>query len=184
MPTQPFSDLSFRPRAKLTGAQMWGSTMFDQLACRIKFHRLRYEGPFTPPSEQGTLVFPGDFGMFEWAHRDRSRPPDRDRQPAVNPFHLASRAAWQGQSCRPDAAHPPGTELGVQPMYGTPYGVDLGIFLSPLGIPCLAPPWGSLAAIDLKTNTIIWQHRVGTIRVRHPFRCRSSSVYRCLAAPW
>ena len=65
-PTQPFSELSFRPREKLNGAMMWGATMFDQLACRIAFRRLRYDGPFTPPSTQGTLVFPGDLGMFEW----------------------------------------------------------------------------------------------------------------------
>ncbi len=37
---------------------MWGATMFDQLVCRVMFHQMRYEGIFTPPSEQGTLVFP------------------------------------------------------------------------------------------------------------------------------
>jgi len=168
-PTQPFSDLSFRPRAKLTGAQMWGSTMFDQLACRIKFHRLRYEGPFTPPSEQGSLVFPGDFGMFEWG----GIAIDPNRQIAIaNPQSIpfVSRLVPRGRDnpAAPNAAHPPGTELGVQPMYSAPYGVDLGIFLSPLGIPCLAPPWGSLAAIDLKTHAIIWQRRVGTIRDQAP----------------
>lgn len=40
--------------------------MFDQLVCRVMFHQMRYEGIFTPPSEQGTLVFPGNTGMFEW----------------------------------------------------------------------------------------------------------------------
>lgn len=45
---------------------MWGATMFDQLVCRVMFHQMRYEGIFTPPSEQGTLVFPGNLGMFEW----------------------------------------------------------------------------------------------------------------------
>ena len=65
-PTQPFSTLTFRPEQKLTGADMWGATIFDQLTCRILFHRLRYEGTFTPPSLQGTLVFPGNLGMFEW----------------------------------------------------------------------------------------------------------------------
>ncbi len=168
-PTQPFSDLSFRPRQNLTGAQMWGSTMFDQLACRIKFHRLRYEGPFTPPSEQGTIVFPGDFGMFEWG----GIAIDPDRQIAIaNPQSIPfiSRLVPRGKDnpSAPNAAHPPGTELGVQPMYGAPFGVDLGIFLSPLGIPCLAPPWGTLAAIDLRTNRIIWQYRVGTIRDEAP----------------
>jgi quinoprotein glucose dehydrogenase len=168
-PTQPFSELSFRPREMLTDAQMWGSTMFDQLACRIKFKRLRYEGPFTPPSEQGTLVFPGDFGMFEWG----GIAVDPHRQIAIaNPqaIPFISRLVPRGEDnpAAPNAGHPPGTELGVQPMYGTPYGVDLGIFLSPLGIPCLAPPWGSLAAIDLRSRKIVWQHRVGTIRDEAP----------------
>ncbi len=36
--------------------------MFDQLVCRVMFHQMRYEGIFTPPSEQGTLVFPGKPG--------------------------------------------------------------------------------------------------------------------------
>jgi quinoprotein glucose dehydrogenase len=168
-PTQPFSDLSFRPREKLTEAQMWGSTLFDQLACRVQFKRLRYEGPFTPPSEQGTLVFPGDFGMFEWG----GIAVDPDRQIAIaNPQSIpfVSRLVPRGKDnpAAPNAEHPPGTELGVQPMYGTPYGVSLGIFLSPLGIPCMAPPWGNIAAIDLKTNAIVWQHRVGTIRDQAP----------------
>ncbi|HLG82883.1 MAG TPA: membrane-bound PQQ-dependent dehydrogenase, glucose/quinate/shikimate family [Bradyrhizobium sp.] len=168
-PTQPFSDLSFRPRQMLTEAQMWGSTMFDQLICRVKFKRLRYEGPFTPPSEQGTLVYPGDFGMFEWG----GIAVDPRRQIAIaNPQSIPfiSRLVPRGKDnpAAPDAAHPPGTELGVQPMYGTPYGVDLGIFLSPLSIPCMAPPWGSLAALDLRTNKIVWRHRVGTIRDEAP----------------
>ena len=45
---------------------MWGATILDQLACRVEFQGLRYEGPFTPPSIQGTLVFPGNFGVMDW----------------------------------------------------------------------------------------------------------------------
>jgi len=168
-PTQPFSELSFRPPGMLTDAQMWGSTIFDQLACRIKFKRLRYEGPFTPPSEQGTLVFPGDFGMFEWG--GIALDPQRKiaiANPQSIPFISRLVPRSKDNPAAPNAAHPPGTELGVQPMYGAPYGVDLGIFLSPLGIPCLAPPWGNIAAIDLSTHKVVWQHRVGTIRDEAP----------------
>ena len=64
-PTQPVSGLSFDPPA-LRPADMWGATVFDQLACRIAFHRLRYEGRFTPPSTQGSLIYPGNFGVFNW----------------------------------------------------------------------------------------------------------------------
>ncbi|MET4022727.1 glucose dehydrogenase [Bradyrhizobium sp. S3.2.12] len=114
-------------------------------------------------------MFPGDFGMFEWG----GIAIDPKRQIAIaNPQSIPfiSRLVPRGKDnpAAPNAAHPPGTELGVQPMYGAPYGVDLGIFLSPLGIPCLAPPWGNIAAIDLRTHKVVWQHRIGTIRDQAP----------------
>ena len=34
------------------------------------FHPMRYEGIFTPPSEQGTLVFPGNLGTVSYTHLD------------------------------------------------------------------------------------------------------------------
>ena len=168
-PTQPFSELSFRPKENLTGSMMWGATMFDQLACRIAFHRLRYEGPFTPPSTQGTLVFPGDLGMFEWG----GIAVDPGRQIAIAnpmsiPFVSTLVPRGPGNPAAPDAAHPPGSETGTQPMYGTPFGVTLNPFLSPVGLPCLQPPWGSMAGLDLRTNKIVWQHPVGTTRDSSP----------------
>ena len=143
--------------------------MLDQLVCRIEFHSLRYQGPFTPPSTQGTLVFPGDFGMFEWG----GIAVDQKRQVAIaNPMSMPFVATLipRGVKNPPVAGGkvPPGTELGLQPMFGAPYGVRLASFLSPVGVPCLAPPWGNMAAIDLKTNKVIWQHRVGTIRDMAP----------------
>jgi quinoprotein glucose dehydrogenase len=168
-PTQPFSDLSFRPREKLTGANMWGGTMFDQLACRIIFHSMRYEGPFTPPSLQGTIAFPGDLGMFEWG--GISVDPQRQiaiANPMSIPFTQKLIPRGPDNPPAPNGKHPAGTEWGTQPMYGTPYGAQLLALLSPVGIPCLQPPWGSIAAIDLRTNKIVWQHRVGTIRDEAP----------------
>jgi quinoprotein glucose dehydrogenase len=168
-PTQPFSELSFRPREMLDGSMMWGATMFDQLACRILFHQMRYEGPFTPPSLQGTLVFPGDLGMFEWG----GIAVDPVHQIAIaNPMSIpfVSRLMPRGPNnpTAPNGQHPPGSEVGVQPMYGTPFGVTLGAFFSPIGIPCMQPPWGNMAAVDLKTNKVVWQHPVGTIRDEAP----------------
>jgi quinoprotein glucose dehydrogenase len=168
-PTQPFSELSFRPARKLTGADMWGATIFDQLACRILFHQLRYDGMFTPPSVRGTLVFPGNLGMFEWG----GIAVDPARQIAVaNPIAIpfVSQLVPRGPDnpTAPNTAHPPGSEIGVQPMYGTPYGVILHPFLSPIGLPCMRPPWGYMAGIDLRTMKIVWQHRNGTIQDRLP----------------
>jgi len=167
--TQPFSDLTLRPKENLTGADMWGATIFDQLACRILFHRMRYEGPFTPPSLQGTLVFPGNLGMFEWG----GIAVDPVRQVAIaNPIAIpfVSKLIPRGPDNpeAPNGAHPAGSEIGVQPMYGTPYGVVLHPFLSPIGLPCKQPPWGFMAGIDLKTMKTVWMHRNGTIRDSAP----------------
>lgn len=168
-PTQPYSDLSFRPRENLSGKTMWGATLFDQLACRIRFHSLRYEGPFTPPSTQGTLVFPGDLGMFEWG--GLSIDPARQfiiANPINIPFVSTLIPRGANNPTAPNGEHPAGSEWSVQPMYGVPFGVSLQALLSPLGIPCMQPPWGNMAAVDLATHKIVWQHRIGTIRDMAP----------------
>jgi quinoprotein glucose dehydrogenase len=168
-PTQPFSALTFRPEDNITGADMWGATLIDQMVCRILFQKMRYEGTFTPPSLQGTLVYPGNLGMFEWG----GVAIDPVNQIAIaNPISMpfVSKLLPRGPDnpAAPNDAHPPGSEIGVQPMYGTPYGVVLHPFLSPIGLPCLRPPWGYIAGIDLKTMKIVWQHRNGTIRDSAP----------------
>ncbi|WP_271125081.1 glucose/quinate/shikimate family membrane-bound PQQ-dependent dehydrogenase [Dryocola boscaweniae] len=169
-PTQPFSDLSFRPKKDLSGADMWGATIYDQMVCRIIFHKLRYEGIFTPPSEQGTLVFPGNLGMFEWGGISV----DPNRQVAIaNPMALpfVSKLMPRGPGNPmepPEAGQGTGSEVGIQPQYGVPYGVTLNPFLSPFGLPCKQPAWGYISAVDLKTNEVVWKKRIGTVRDSSP----------------
>src|SRR5262249_8950222 len=64
-PTQPHSALSFMP-PRLRGRALWGATPFDQLACRVRFAKLGYAGPYTPPSTKPTLDYPGILGVFDW----------------------------------------------------------------------------------------------------------------------
>jgi quinoprotein glucose dehydrogenase len=161
-PTQPFSDFNMGPKDKLTDKQMWGATMFDQLMCRIYFKSLNYDGIYTPPSENGTLVFPGNLGVFEWGGMSVNQ----DRQIAVMnliglPFvsKLIPREADRKQTTKGAKS-----EAGVQPMYGVPYGVEVKAFLSPLGLPCTQPAWGYVAGVDLNTNETAWKRRIGTIR--------------------
>ncbi|VTU17560.1 Quinoprotein glucose dehydrogenase [Variovorax sp. PBL-H6] len=164
-PSQPKTQLSFDP-PKLSGSDMWGATMFDQLYCRIAFQRLRYEGRFTPPSTQGTLVYPGNFGVFNWG----SVAVDPVRQVAfTTPAYLAfvsklvarpddTSLMVQGKE-RPKNALP-----SLNENFGAPFAVKLSAFTSPLGIPCHAPPWGYVAGIDLASGQIAWKHRNGTVR--------------------
>ncbi|WP_208646336.1 glucose/quinate/shikimate family membrane-bound PQQ-dependent dehydrogenase [Mesorhizobium waimense] len=158
-PTQPESDLSFNPKP-LTGADMWGITMFDQLACRIELQGLRYEGRYTPPSVQGSLIYPGNFGTFNWGGI------------AVDPvrqvmFGMPTYLAFKSQLIPRDQVPPPdegrGSEQGLNRNEGAPYAVVMGPFLSPLGIPCQAPPWGYVAGADLRTGKIVYKHRNGTV---------------------
>ena len=134
------------------------------------FHRLRYEGTFTPPSLQGTLVFPGNLGMFEWG----GIAVDPVRQIAIaNPIAMpfVSKLLPRGPDnpAAPNAPHPAGSEIGVQPMYGTPYGVDAASVRSRRSA-CRAcgRPGVTWPAIDLKTMKIAWMHRNGTIRDSAP----------------
>ncbi|WP_252151588.1 glucose/quinate/shikimate family membrane-bound PQQ-dependent dehydrogenase [Acinetobacter terrestris] len=160
--TQPFSDFDMAPKEKLTDKQMWGATMFDQLLCRISFKKLNYEGIYTPPSENGTLVFPGNLGVFEWGGMSVNP----DRQIAVmNPIGLpfVSRLIPADPN-RKQTAKGAGTEAGIQPMYGVPYGLEISTFLSPLGLPCKQPAWGYVAGVDLNTYQVAWKRRIGTIR--------------------
>ncbi|HKN04611.1 MAG TPA: glucose/quinate/shikimate family membrane-bound PQQ-dependent dehydrogenase [Buttiauxella sp.] len=169
-PTQPFSDLSFRPKKDLSGADMWGATLYDQMVCRIIFHNLRYEGIFTPPSEQGTLVFPGNLGMFEWG--GISVDPNRQvaiANPMALPFVSKLMPRGPGNPMEPPKdAKGSGSESGIQPQYGVPYGVTLNPFLSPFGLPCKQPAWGYISAVDLKTNEVVWKKRIGTVRDSSP----------------
>ncbi|KJV38085.1 glucose/quinate/shikimate family membrane-bound PQQ-dependent dehydrogenase [Acinetobacter brisouii] len=160
--TQPFSDLDLAPQGKLTDKDMWGATMFDQLMCRIEFKKLNYNGIYTPPSVNGTLVFPGNLGVFEWGGMSVNQ----DRQVAVmNPIGLPfiSRLIPENPN-RKETAKGAGTEQGIQPMYGVPYGVEIKPFLSPVGLPCKQPAWGYVAGVDLNTHQVVWKKRIGTIR--------------------
>jgi quinoprotein glucose dehydrogenase len=159
-PTQPVSALTFSP-PPLREADMWGITLFDQLACRIQLHRLRYEGRYTPPSLQGTIVYPGNFGVFNWG----SVAVDPERQIMFGmPTYLAftSRLVPRAE-IPPKGKDEKGSEQGLNRNEGAPYGVYMGPFLGPLGIPCQAPPWGYVAGVDLRTGKIAYRHKNGTV---------------------
>lgn len=163
-PTQPYSALNFSP-PDLRERDMWGATPFDQLLCRIRFRSLRYDGMFTPPSEQGSIVYPGNFGVFDWG--GISVDPARQLVLA-NPSYMAfvSRLIPR-EAVEAGPARRSETE-GVQPNRGTPFGVVLEPLLSPLGLPCQRPPWGYVAAVDLVDQRVIWMHRNGTVRDSSP----------------
>lgn len=167
--TQPVSAISFAPPT-LEERDMWGGTMFDQMMCRIAFRKLRYDGRFTPPSLEGSLAYPGNFGVFNWGSI------------AVDPargiaFTTPATLAFTVQLVpRPDATTllvqkdgpPQGSLPALNENFGAPFAARMQPFLSVLGIPCQEPPWGSVAGVDLNAGRIVWRHRNGTVRDLSP----------------
>jgi len=160
---QPYSALSFEP-PPLREADMWGATLIDQMLCRIAFRRLRYDGRYTPPTLQGSLIYPGNFGVFNWG----GIAVDPQRQVM---FGMPTYLAFVSQLIpkeRIDVRTANAGEHGVNANEGADYAINLTPFLSPLGVPCQQPPWGTIAAADLRSGKIAYQHRNGTIRDLSP----------------
>ncbi|ANK90776.1 MULTISPECIES: glucose/quinate/shikimate family membrane-bound PQQ-dependent dehydrogenase [Rhizobium] len=164
-PTQPISDLTFSPEP-LKEKDMWGVSLFDQLLCRIDFHRYRYEGRYTPPSLKGTIVYPGNFGTFNWG----SVAVDPERQIMFGmPTYLAFTSRLvPAADIPPRGQDEKGSEQGLNRNDGAPYGVFMGPFLGPMQIPCQAPPWGYVAGVDLRTGKIAYMHKNGTVHDMTP----------------
>jgi membrane-bound PQQ-dependent dehydrogenase (glucose/quinate/shikimate family) len=157
--TQPFSTGMPRFRPAVSEADMWGLTPFDQMWCRIEFRKMRYEGHFTPPSLEGTFVFPGNAGGFNWG----GVAVDEDRRLLVaTPLIMGSRLALIPRDQVPK-------EVKRYLQLGTPYAADIRMFMSPLQMPCMRPPYGRIALVDLQTRQIVWNKRLGTTNESGPW---------------
>ena len=55
-----------------------------------------------------------------------------------------------------------GHGAGLQPQAGTPYGVLIQLWVSPLGVPCNQVPLGTISAVDLVSGKLLWQVPAGT----------------------
>jgi quinoprotein glucose dehydrogenase len=159
--TQPFSSLpALVPQAAIRPEDAWGLTFWDRGKCRDLINSLRNEGIFTPPDLRGTLLSPGYIGGVDWGGIVFDEQHQRviaavNQLPMVVTLLTAEQLALQSQSG--DYAH---SEFARQA--GAPYGVRREPLLSPLGLPCTPPPWGTLVSVDLRRNRIAWQVPLGS----------------------
>jgi quinoprotein glucose dehydrogenase len=125
-------------------------------------------GLFTPPTVAGSLIYPGNIGGMNWSgyafHPNAQmlvtntiRLPfevhliPRDQYPPIE------RAAKSGQF-----------QADVSPQHGTPFGMSRQPIRAPSGLPCIAPPWGMLTAVDLSSGKIRWETPLWTTEGLRP----------------
>lgn len=144
-PTQPFpATPALVERRALKPADAWGITFWDRSRCRDLIAKYRSDGLFTPPDPRGTILQPGSLGGVSWGG-----------------------VAYDAHQQRVFAAvNQLPTVLTLTPPDGHPETKPL---LSPWGLPCTAPPWGTLVSVDLRRNRISWQVPLGSTEGRRPW---------------
>jgi quinoprotein glucose dehydrogenase len=164
-PTQPFSAIEPVVPQKLTAEEAWGKSVEDREWCSKRIAASRSEGIFTPPSLQGTIAFPGNVGGVNWGSA------------ALDPArHLlimnTNRLPFWVKMIPQDKLHDEYTqhehagdrlhgEYGRQ--RGAPYAMYREPLLSPSGLPCNPPPWGTTTAVDLESGKKLWETPLGSM---------------------
>jgi len=155
----PLLPLPLTPQG-LRPEDAWGITPLDRLACRERIRGLRHDGVYAPPSVRGTVSMPGFLGGMEWGGVAFDA---ASGLLLANLNHLAMVATLIPRADVADALASPDDRSIVAGQAGTPFGVRREPLLSPLGVPCNPPPWGTLAAVDLSSGEVRWHVPLGTM---------------------
>jgi len=142
---------------RLSTEDAWGPTAADREACRSAIGRLRNQGIFTPPSVQGTLAMPGNLGGMTWS--GYAFDPQRSLL-FVNTNNLPA----QVRLIPRDKVKSVNKDGDFGPQTGSPYGMLRRFLQSPSDLPCIAPPWGTLTAVDMTEGKILWQVPLGSMK--------------------
>lgn len=161
-PTQPFP--TFPPPLhphRISAEDAWGLTFYDRQGCRDKIAAAVNEGIFTPPAlNQPTLEYPGVAGGQNWGGLAY----DSNEQLLIMPQNYVVTYNTLLPRDHVTLSSEDFDDFDYSPNLGTPYVIKHEVLLSPFGVPCLAPPWGTLLAVSLKTGNVVWEVPFGTPR--------------------
>ena len=162
-PTQPQSAIGPLSPQRLNPDSIWGVNDADRAACRAAIANLRNDGPFTPPSFEGSVVLPSNIGGAHWGGVAF----DPAQQIAVVPTNTVAAIVKLIPRAQFDSARRGGTgnRIGAEfaPQRGTPYGMYRELLLLPTLAPCTAPPFGALVGVDLRRGAIAWRVPLGSM---------------------
>jgi quinoprotein glucose dehydrogenase len=161
-PTQPASTISVVPE-RLTADDAWGKDAGERQWCIDRIKAARSGDIFTPPSLEGTLVFPSNVGGVNWGSSayDVQRHllfMDTNRLPILVKLIPQDELA----SARKNASDADRLHGEFARQTGAPFAMFRTPLLAPSGLPCNAPPWGTVAAVDLFSGKKLWDVPLGS----------------------
>jgi quinoprotein glucose dehydrogenase len=161
-PTQPFPvkppplvPHEFRPE------DFWGMTPWERNACVKAYGNKRYGKIFTPPTLEGTIVVPSTAGGVNWGGVAVD---PQSKVLVTNVLRLAHFAQLQPAADDDEVRKSMQENMMGAParIFGTPYAIKQSALLSPLNqVPCTAPPYAELVAVDLQQGEILWRGTLG-----------------------
>ncbi len=178
-PTQPFSSVDPLLSMRFKVDEMAAADSGDQRFCERLMNEAHYDGPFTPPSMSGTIVYPASLGGPNWgsAAFDAKTGVMYVRVNSMAYLVWLSEGAPHGADKDSKSARdqlksglfrPPDAALGGGGMLmaGTPYAVNMAALVGPAGTPCGGAPYGRVVATDLNTGRQVWSVAHGTMAGR------------------
>ena len=159
--TQPFVPY---PGPLVAGQMPPVSTLADVASfgqCSRWKARIRDEGRYTPPSLRGSISWPATVGGVEWG--------GGAVDPTTGTYVVNVRQVPQIYTLIPrDEADKtygkPCAHDGYSAQQGSAYGFKLENFLNMWGMPCWAPPYGTLSSYDLNTGKLLWRKPFGQVQ--------------------
>jgi quinoprotein glucose dehydrogenase len=162
-PTQPFP---VRPpplmRVGLSPDDAWGFGFVDRNDCKKKIESMRHGGYYTPPSEEGTVMYPMIGGGANWGGGAF----DPDRNLLVTPVGQLPFFVKLIPNEQIEATDHPMAGMAMGPpdfIQGADYGLEQGPLMSMFMSPCSKPPWSLLVGVDMDKGEIVWSRPLGVI---------------------
>ena len=152
---EPLLDQSVKPEV------WWLADLISGGACSELFDNLSYEGMYTPPTTkgEGVLTYPDSAGGVQWGGIAF----DPESQTAiVNTSHIVQYIKlYKREDYDRINGEAGNNESGFHPQIGAPYGMSLMNAMNGLGMPCWAPPYGELVALDMTSGDVKWRRPIG-----------------------
>lgn len=160
-PTQRFPLIQLHPVAA-HDAKLWQLDEKHVRWCRRAIEGVRYDGIFTPPSLEGSLLFPGNAGGVNWGSM-AADPSSGIGLVAVNRWPTVVKLFKRKEFAEAEAlGRINGVEAEFTEQADTPYGMGrFELYNRSNGLPCFEGPWSTLVAVDLASGHKLWERPVG-----------------------